>query len=152
MRFVLLTVLAATAALAADKPNLSGSWKMDVDKSDFGGSPPPESFARKIEHSEPALIFTDDQTSALGSEKAVRKYTTDGKETTYNWMGGAVKSAAHWEGNVLVIVGKVDANGAEMTVTSRITLSTDGKTLTESDELNMSGSELGSFKLVLGKQ
>ena len=144
--------LAASLTFAADKPNFSGSWKMDVSKSDFGGSPPPDSFTRKIEHSEPSLILTDEQTSPLGQEKAVRKYTTDGKETTYQWMGGDVKSAAHWEGNAMVIVGKVDAGGAEIVVSGSLTLSADGKTLTENDKILAGGSQIGELKLVLVKQ
>ncbi len=145
-------LLAASLTFAADKPNFSGSWEMDVSKSDFGGSPPPDSFKRKIEHSEPSLILTDEQTSPLGTEKAVRKYTTDGKETTYQWMGGDVKSAAHWDGNSMVIVGKVDLGGTELTVAGTLTLSADGKTLTENDKLIAGGNEVGALKLVLVKK
>jgi hypothetical protein len=145
-------VLAASLTFAADKPNFSGSWEMDASKSDFGGSPPPDSFKRKIEHNEPSLILTDEQTSALGTEKAVRTYTTDGKETSYQWMGGDVKSAAHWDGNAMVIVGKVDAGGADLIVTSTLTLSADGKTLTENDKVTAGGNEVGALKLVLVKK
>ena len=144
--------LAASLTFAADKPNFSGSWKMDVSQSDFGGSPAPDSFTRKIEHSEPSLILTDEQTSPLGQEKAVRKYTTDSKETTYQWMGNEVKSAAHWDGSTLVIVGKVNAGGTDLVVTSSITLSSDGKTLIESDKIAAAGNEVGAFKIVLVKQ
>jgi len=151
LRYALLTIATAAVALAADKPNLSGNWKIDLTKSDFGG-PGPDSFTRKIEHNGPSLIMTDEQTSPLGTEKAVRKYTTDGKETAYQWMGGEVKSAAHWEGDTLVIVGKVDASGTEVIVTGTLTISTDGKTLTEHDKLVAGGNEVGEYKIVLVKQ
>jgi hypothetical protein len=152
LRLTLITVAAAGAILAADKPNFSGSWKMDSTKSDFGGAPPPDSFSRKIEHNEPAVILTDDQTSALGTEKVVRRYTTDRKETTYQWMGSEVKSAAHWEDNSLVIIGNVNAGGTDVVVTSTLTISADGKTLTESGKVVAAGNEVGAFKLVLVKQ
>jgi hypothetical protein len=152
LRFALLAIAAVGVARAADKPNLSGNWKMDLANSDFGGGPAPDSLTRKIEHSEPSLIFTDEQTSALGTEKAIRKYTTDAKETTYEWMGGEVKSAAHWEQNTLMIVGKVDASGTDVTVNSTITISADGKTLTESDKILAAGNEIGAFKIVFVKQ
>jgi hypothetical protein len=152
LRFALLAIAAVGMARAADKPNLSGNWKMDLANSDFGGGPAPDSFTRKIEHSEPSLIFTDEQTSAAGTEKAVRKYTTDAKETTYQWMGGEVKSAAHWEQNTLLIVGKLDASGTEVIVNSILTLSADGKTLTESDKILAAGNEVAAFKIVLIKQ
>jgi|SRR5581483_2962552 len=155
MRLILMSTVfavAASIALAADKPDLSGNWKMDVSKSDFGASPAPDSFRRAIEHKEPALSMTDAQTSAFGDDTTVRKYTTDGKETTYHWMGNDIVSAAHWEENVLVIVGKLNSGGAEVVVTSRLTLSSDGKTLTESDKIVAGASELAQFKIVLVKQ
>ncbi len=82
----------------------------------------------------------------------MRKYTTDAKETTYQWMGSEVKSAAHWEGKTIVIVGKVEAGGAEIVVNSTLNLSADGKMLTENDKILTGGNEIGTLKLVLIKQ
>lgn len=145
-------ILAAGLTFAADKPNFSGRWEMDASKSDFGGSPPPDSFKRTIEHNEPSLILTDEQSSPLGQEKVVRKYSTDGKEISYQWMGGDVKSTAHWDGNTMVIVGKTDLGATELTVSGTLTLSADGKTLTEDDKLIAGGNQVGAFKLVLIKK
>ena len=52
-----LFVIAAAAnmAAAADKPDFSGDWKMDTDKSVFGPLPPPTSMTRKIDHKDPAI-------------------------------------------------------------------------------------------------
>jgi hypothetical protein len=111
-----------------------------------------DSFKRKIEHNEPTLILTDEQVSPLGTEKVVRTYTTDGKETSYQWMGGDVKSTARWDGNAMVIVGKVDVGGTDVIVSGTLTLSADGKTLTESDKIVAGGNEVGAFKLVLVKK
>ncbi len=152
LRFMFLMLAAASFVLAADKPDFSGNWKMDLDRSEFGGGPPPDSFTRKIEQAGASLIMTDEQSSAAGHDKAVRKYTTDAKETTYTWMGNDVKSAAHWEGDTLVVVGKVDANGTEIIVNSRLNLSPDGKTLTEDDKLSAGGNEIAALKLVLIRQ
>jgi hypothetical protein len=152
LKTIAILIAAASLAFAADKPNLSGTWKMDMTKSDFGGSPPPDSLTRTIQHNEPSLIVTDEQVSALGPDKVVRKYTTDAKEIAYQWMGSEVKSAAHWEGNALRIVGKVDAGGAEVVVSGTLTLSADGKTLTEEDKVLVGGNEIAALKLVLIKQ
>jgi hypothetical protein len=151
-RLASFLLAASILTLGDGKPDFSGNWKMDASLSDFGGAPAPDSLTRKIEHAEPILTFTDEQTSPLGQEKAIRTYSTDGKETTYQWMGSEVKSAAHWEGSTMVIVGKVNAGGSEIVVTSLITLSEDGKTLTESDKLASGGAEIGGFKVVLIKQ
>jgi hypothetical protein len=152
LRIASIIAALATLGLAADKPDFSGTWKIDLLNSDFAGGPAPDSFTRKIEQAEPSLIMTDNQTSALGKDTAVRKYTTDGKETTYQWMGSEVKSAAHWEGNALVVVGKVNAGGTELEVTGSLTLSADGKTLTENDKILAAGNEVGTIKLILIKQ
>ena len=150
--FALVAMAAAGVALAAEKPSLAGSWKMDPKQSDFGAGPPPDSFTRTIEQNDPALVMTDAQTSALGDDKAVRKYSTDGKEITYHWMGNDVVSAAHWEERALVVIGKLNAGGSDVVVTSRLTLSADGKTLTENGKIAVGGNDLGEYKLVLVKQ
>ena len=67
-------------------------------------------------------------------------------------MGSDVKSAAHWEDNSLVIIGKVNAGGTDLIVTSTLTISADGKTLTESDKIAAAGNEVGAFKIVLVKE
>ena len=152
-RLATLGLVAAGLIFAAGRPDLSGVWVMDLKQSDFGAVPPPDSLTRTIEHREPSLIFTDEQVSQLGPEKAVRKYTTDGKETTYEWTGSTVRSAAHWDGDVLVTVGKVDAGGMDVLVTGRITLSSDGKVMTENDKVTTAdGTELAAFKIVLLKK
>lgn len=147
-----LSILTASLTFAADKPNFSGSWKMDLKKSDFGDVPGPDSFTRKIEHTEPTIIMTDEQKSPLGEEKAVRKYTTDGKEMTYQWTGADVTSSVHWEGNTLVSVGKLNAGGADIVVNGTMTLSADGKTLSEVDKILMGGNQVAEYKIVLVKQ
>ena len=52
-----LFVIAAAAkmAVAGDKPDFSGNWKMDADKSVFGPMPPPTSMTCKIYHKDPDL-------------------------------------------------------------------------------------------------
>jgi hypothetical protein len=153
LRLAVIAFLAAGLTSAAGKADFSGVWEMDLKQSDFGAIPPPDSLKRTIEQHDSALIMTDEQVSPLGPEKAVRKYTTDGKETTYQWTGSDVKSAAHWDGDVLVIVGKVDAGGMDVVITSRMTVSADGKRLTEDDKIaSADGTELAAFKIVLVKK
>src|SRR5579872_6115838 len=96
LKTILFVIGAAGSIAAADKPDFSGNWKIDLSLSDFGGFPGPDSFTRSIEQHEPSLMMTDQQTSAQGGEKVLRKYTTDGKPTIYRWNGSEVTSAAHW--------------------------------------------------------
>jgi hypothetical protein len=124
--FVLATLTAT--AVAADKPNFSGDWKMNTAKSNFGGLPAPSAVVRKVTHAEPSLVIVEDQTSDLGTQTATRKYTTDGKETSFEANGAEVKGSAVWDGNAIVVNSTVDAIGVRFT--DRMTLSDDGRTLT----------------------
>jgi hypothetical protein len=59
------------------------------------------------------------------------KYSTDGKETTNSLMGSDVKSKANWDGKTLVVVSNANFGGADVKLTSKYSLSDDGKTLTQ---------------------
>ena len=45
---IALGSLAAMLASAAEKPNFTGSWKLNASKSDFGPVPPPEKLEQTI--------------------------------------------------------------------------------------------------------
>lgn len=127
-------VLAAMAALsfAADKPNFSGDWSLDASKSDFGPIPPPATMTRKVDHSEPAMTVTTVQTGGpQGDSTVTQKISTDGKETTSDFMGSQAKNTAKWDGSALVVTTKADFQGTEITINSKWTLSADGKVLTD---------------------
>lgn len=148
-----LLAIAAFAALAtaADKPNFSGSWKMDPDKSTFGPIPPPTSMSRKIDHNDPALNFVEERSAAQGDQTLTFKYTTDGKETTNELMGNPVKGTANWDGSALVIAMKADFGGNEIKLTDKWTLSDDGKTLTDAQHIVAPQGEI-DITYVLKKQ
>ena len=124
--FILIAGFAALGAMAQSKqPNLSGTWKMNAEKSKFenGG---PSTITIKIEHRDTNLS----ETLTLGTDNGERsldaKYTTDGKVTTQEVMGRTAQTNAKWEGDALIIDWKADDGG----FTRKITLSADGKTMT----------------------
>jgi hypothetical protein len=131
MSTLFVIAAAASIAMAADKPDFSGSWKMDADKSVFGPMPPPTSLTRKIAHKEPDLTVDEARSGAQGDMNMTMKYATDGKETTNSLMGNDVKSKAVWDGNILVITSNANFGGADVKLTNKWTLSEDGKTLTD---------------------
>ena len=122
-----LTILAGTVA-AADKPNFSGDWKMNAAKSNFGPIPGPASITRKVTHAEPSLTIVEEQQGDQGTQVTTRKYTTDGKDMTFESSGAVVRGTAVWEGNTLILTSVVDAIG--VTFTDRMSLSPDGRTMT----------------------
>lgn len=130
-----LAIAAAALAMAADKPNFSGDWKLDTDKSTFGPMPPPSSMTRKVEHNDPSLNLVEARSGPQGDQNLTFKYSTDGKETTNELMGNQVKSTAAWDGSTLVINMKADFGGNEIKLTDKWTLSEDGKVLTDAQHI-----------------
>src|ERR1044071_4349740 len=81
-----ILVLSATAqekpnTPAPVKPNYSGTWKLNLAKSDYGPVPAPESQMYTIEHKEPSIkISVEQKGGARGDIKFTLDLTTDGKE------------------------------------------------------------------------
>ena len=127
--FVAAALIVAGAPLRAQqKPNFSGSWKINQVKSDFGAVPAPDVFTRKIVQTDSSITIDEVQSSPLGEQQTSRKMTTDGKESTFDVGGADVTATANWEGSTLIAITKVDVLG--MTYNDRMSLSPDGKTLT----------------------
>src|SRR5690349_790991 len=119
IKFALATCLLATAALA-DKPNFSGDWSLNIDKSNLGPMPPPTSMTRKVDHADPAMSFTEAVVgSPQGDQTVTFKMTTDGKEATNQMMGNPAKTKASWDGNTLVIDISLDFQGTEIKMTDK---------------------------------
>jgi hypothetical protein len=113
---------------AADKPNFSGDWKMNAAKSNFGPVPGPSSIVRKVTHAEPSLAIVEEQQGDMGTQVTTRKYTTDGKDMTFESSGAGGpgdcrvgRQHAHSD---------VDCRRHRRTFTDRMSLSEDGRTLT----------------------
>jgi hypothetical protein len=140
---------AASIAIAADKPDFSGTWKMDADKSVFGPLPPPTSIISKITHKDPDLTVATTQVGP--DQESTAKYSTDGKETTNSMMGNDMKSKAVWEGKTLVINSSLDAGGAQVKFTAKYSLSDDGKTLTNALSISSPGGDF-DLNIILVKQ
>jgi hypothetical protein len=136
---------------AQSKPNFSGEWTMVPAKSDFGQMPPPSSGVQKITHNDPELKVVNTQTGEQGTFTMESTYTTDGKESVNKGRMGDVKSMAKWDANALVIESNIDFQGNLVTITSKWTLSEDGKTLTANAHFASAMGE-GDAKIVYEKK
>lgn len=128
---------------AADNPNYSGHWVVDIAKSDFGMLPPPEKLERDIDHKDPDMKIKTVQKGQRGESTTESKYTTDGKETTIQMRGREAKVKAVWKDGKLLVNSKSEFNGAEISQSETWTLSEDGKTLTIDNEIK---APQGEFK------
>jgi hypothetical protein len=126
------------------KPDFSGSWVLDKDKSDFGGMPAPESMTEVIEHREPKIVITTTTKQSSSEDRRVVRLTTDGAENSNEFAGHQVKTTTHWNGDKLVTVVQ-DQGGRQFTETRA--LSGDRKTQTVTLDSGM-----GQQKLVMRKK
>jgi hypothetical protein len=127
--FLLLPLVAA--AETQPTPNFSGYWKLDPEKSDFGGAPAPDSAGYVIRHIGAKLAFDYTQESHTSRVEI----TTDGQERMTDSNDEAeVWTRAFWEGSVLVFEARQKARPAHpapgIKWTSHWKLSPDGQTLT----------------------
>jgi hypothetical protein len=117
----------------AQIPDMSGTWKLNVEKSVWGKHPKPSAATVSIEHREPSFKYSGDVTMHLGSETADHRSFTldgviDGKEYP---VGGSA-------GQGTVTLKRVNANtvtserkgpDGKVLETARTTLTGDGKRL-----------------------
>ena len=127
---------AVTFTARAEKPNFSGEWTLNADKSNLGPMPPPSSMTRKVDHSDPAFNMTQTTLGTpQGDQTMTMKLTTDGKEGTTELMGNAAKTKATWDGDTLVINISLEFGGSEVKLTEKWSLGKDGKTLTDNSHI-----------------
>jgi uncharacterized protein (DUF2147 family) len=121
--FASIATIDATAQ--TKQPNLTGTWKMNAEKSKFeqGG---PSSITLKLEQKDASLAESLMLMTSNGERTVEAKYIMDGKETAQEVMGRTAQTSAKWEGDALVIDWKADDGG----FSRKITVSADGKTLT----------------------
>lgn len=149
---VAITMFAFAASLAAQsKPNFSGTWKLNVVKSDFGVLPPSNGRTDIIDHQDPNLKDTVSDDGAQGQQNYTLSMTTDGKEATNTPGGLEMKSVATWSASSLSVNNKLQFQGSDVTIKTIWTLSDDGKTLTESAHLESQMGETDQ-KLIFEKQ
>lgn len=144
-----LSLALSSGALA--KPNFTGEWKMNADKSDFGPMPPPEKFERNISHDDPSMKWSQVQVGPQGEVKSEMSYTTDGKPSVNKTPRGEITGTAAWDGDVLTITTKREFQGMEITQAERWSLSEDGKTLTINNKITAPQGEF-DIKFVLDKK
>lgn len=142
----LLVLVAALTVAADNKPNLTGTWKLNPTKSEFFGRGVPSALAVKIDHKDPVFKYSATGTQDGNDFEESGEVTTDGKEGT---SSNGLMLKAHWDGKVLVVEYKSqDGNFSGL---ARDTISEDGKTLTRDADIK---STEGDYKqhIVLEKQ
>jgi len=118
-------------------PNFSGSWMLNVTKSQYGQFPAPEVMMRSVQMYGAEIVLSTYQKGAQGEVTSELKYTTDGKPS----VNGANTGTASWSGETLVIESSREAQGAKLTQRDVWSLSPDGKTLTVNTHVKLPNGE-----------
>jgi hypothetical protein len=137
LRWVIMVVLLAAPTgfvllPAAQKPNFSGVWKFNPDKSSLQ-IPPPTSSIFQIDHQEPYFNLVRTHFYGEKSDTWSIHLTTDGKEFIQEENGEKLVGRLYWEGSILVFDSKIFLRNREASNNVRYELSEDGKTLTATE-------------------
>jgi hypothetical protein len=137
---LVVAALAATAA-AQSKPNLTGAWKLNVAKSDFGPLPAPDSETDNFMQSDAGIKDLVSANTQQGKQDYTLTYNFDGTETVNSPGGLEIKSKTKWEGPALTITSKLKFQDQDVDVKDVWTLSADGNTLTKDTHFTSSMGE-----------
>lgn len=147
---------AATPSLAVpappvDAPNFSGTWTLNVKASSFGMMPTPTRASMSVTHAGNALSYTSAVAGDGNEQQSSASLTIGGAPFTQTMVGATAVNSATWDGRSVLFTGVLRTQGAEIPITTRWTLSPDGKVLTATRVLTMpDGSEM-TVKLVYDK-
>ena len=131
LALILCSTLAfAQAGSAAPKPDFSGTWTLNVAKSDFGKSPAPESMTSRVEHRDPEVKVHSEVTGAQGSYSSDYTWITDGRDNVNTIRGNEIRATVIWNGPALISNAKTTVNGVALRVVDQWTLSEGSKVLT----------------------
>jgi hypothetical protein len=150
--FGLVFVFLAVVMMAAQgKPNFSGTWTLDPEKSQMGGAPggaPPGGGARGVMGGGPMTItqtaneLTVERTMGGNAMKTV--YKLDGTESVNETARGKSTSVAKWDGTKLVITTK--SEGRQGPVERTVTWSMEGENLVQESAMGQGGTSKMVYK------
>ncbi len=121
---------APAAAASGSRPNFTGKWKLNLEKSDFGPLPAPDSRTDTIAQQDASIRDAFASKGRDGDQNGEFSYTTDGKESLNKFRGNDMKGTAKWDGPSLVVDNKLSFDGNDVEVKTHWDLSADGKILT----------------------
>jgi hypothetical protein len=130
-RAIVFAFALALSSYAQTKPNFTGTWKLNVGKSDFGMMPPPSSRTDVIEQTDSAIKDTVSAVNQQGNMNYTLAIKTDGTESAVKLGARDAKVSAVWAGPALVESTKLDYDGNDVKIQSQWILSPDGNTWTQ---------------------
>ena len=138
-----------TTPAAIAKPDLTGTWKLNLAKSNFDQVPPPEDETVIFSRIGPTFTIATTSDNERGKEVYTLPFTVDNSETATpkgTFANTAtlqyLSTKGEWQGAALVLTQKIIYQGSPGMLKSTFTLSPDGKTLTRAMHISV---EQGDF-------
>ena len=136
-----------TPAVTA-KPDLTGTWKLNLAKSSYDPVPAPESETIVFSKTGSTCTIATTSDNERGKEVYALPFTTDGTETatpkgifpdtaTLQYLS----TTGEWQDSALVLTQKISYQSSPGTLKSTFTLSADGKTLTRAMHISVDQGE-----------
>ena len=133
-QMIVFLCVTAVLAIAAERPNFSGSWQFNPEKSKNVGMMSQMKMVQAIEQSEAALVVTTHATLQGKDDDSRTQYDLTGKPAiNESPMGGPAETVTKWQGGELVTTWTSEsavAGGPKVVRTETRSLSPDGKTMT----------------------
>lgn len=126
LAIILSSSLCLSIASAQNKPNLSGTWKMNPSKSKLSSPDDHDLLTIKFEHKGATLKEAFTVLSEGHEHTFELEYTIDGQKHEQEIDDVDGQTMAQWDGDALVLRWEIEGD----IVQRKITLSTDGKVLT----------------------
>ena len=102
-QMIVFLCVTAVLAIAAERPNFSGSWQFNPEKSKNVGMMSQMKMVQAIEQSEAALVVTTHATLQGKDDDSRTQYDLTGKPATNESpMGGPAETVTKWQGGKLV--------------------------------------------------
>jgi hypothetical protein len=122
-------------AQSGTKPDFSGTWKLNLDKSTLE-IPPPDSSVFYVDHKEPD--FRLKRTHVFNGKPNTWgvDLTTDGKEAVQKEANGEVHIKLYWDGDALIFDSYLLTGKSKATNVVRYVLSEDSKVFTADERFS----------------
>ena len=136
-----LMFIVAPNLRAQERPDFSGTWRLNLAKSDYGDLQGPESRTDVIEQHDGRISESVTAEGRRRRQQYTLSFATDGSETalppdTRMGVVTILTVSARWRETALAVTQKLKFQGAVLVATDTYSLSDDGNTLTTILSLN----------------
>ncbi len=133
--FALLVLWGASAlGQEAPRPDFSGTWKLDQEKSKLQ-APAPDTSILYIDHSDPRFRLNRAHVLDGVADLFSIVVLADGKDDVKKWQDDRTVNRCRWEWDKLILESRSRVGRKESLTVMKFSLSPDGKTLTAEERL-----------------